>query len=195
MTALKDGIHFLRAAIRSPARVGAIAPSSSALAERMMDGIELARGQSVVELGPGTGPITRVIHQRLGRHADYLGIELEFKFVKLLTHRFPHLKFVQGSAEHALELIERADIGPVRAIISGLPFASLPLGMQDRILDNLHELMIPGVVFRTFQYVHAWMLPSAIRFRKRMNHRFGACRVSRPVLANIPPAVVLSWQA
>ncbi|MEX0742069.1 MAG: hypothetical protein WD079_04670, partial [Phycisphaeraceae bacterium] len=53
--------------------------------------------------------------------------------------------------------------------------------------------LLPGTEFRTFQYVHAWMLPAAVQFRRRMTRRFGPPRVSRPVLRNLPPAVVLTW--
>jgi hypothetical protein len=54
-------------------------------------------------------------------------------------------------------------------------------------------MMKPGTVFRTFQYLHSWPLPAAIRFRNKMNRRFGPCRISRPIMRNLPPALVLSW--
>lgn len=191
---IRDSLHFLKAALRSPTRVGAIVPSSPALAQRMMQGIHIPAGRTILELGPGTGPMTRVISRHLGREAGYLGIELDPKFVALLEQRYPHLRFVQGSAEHAAGHVRQARVRPVAAIISGLPFATLPTKVQEGILQSLEELMAPGVVFRTFQYMHAWMMPSAVRFRKRMNRRFGRCKVGKPVLANIPPAVVLSWE-
>ena len=53
--------------------------------------------------------------------------------------------------------------------------------------------MQPGCEFRTFQYVHSWPLPAAVRYRRRMNSIFGPCRSSRVVVANLPPALVLTW--
>ena len=84
-------------------------------------------------------------------------------------------------------------MGPTRAIICGLPFASLPLATQDAIIDSLEDLVPPGGLFRTFQYVHAYFLPAAVRFRRRMNRTFGPHHRSPAVLANLPPAYVLTW--
>ena len=174
--------------------VGAVVPSSAALARVMLRGIDLTDGASVLELGPGTGPITREIQRVIPSPTHYLGIERDPQFVKVLVERFPAMRFVEGSAEAAVEHIRDADMTNLRAIISGLPFASLPKVVQDRIIDSVDQLMTPGVVFRTFQYLHALALPAALRFRTRMRQQFGPCRVSRPVLLNMPPAVVLSWE-
>lgn len=189
----RDGVHFIKGMLRSPAHVGAVFPSSRGLARRMLQGLDLKDGSAVVELGPGTGPITLEIERILGCPSRYLGVERDPHFIKVLVKRFPAMKFVHGSAEQVAEHLRDAGLRDVRAIISGLPFASLPRPVQDGIVSGLRELMRPGVSFRTFQYVHALAMPSAVRFRKRMRELFGPCTISRPVLLNIPPAVVLSW--
>ena len=189
-----DGIRFLTAMLRNPARVGAIAPSSAALARAMIRGIDLSNGHAVLELGPGTGPITRVLHAALADPSLYLGIERNGAFVELLRERMPRMRVVEGSAERAVDHLREHGHERVGAIISGLPFASLPAGVRDGVIEALDTLMAPGTVFRTFQYVHAWPLPSAMRFREGMSERFGPCRISRPVMRNLPPALVLSWQ-
>ena len=189
-----DSIRFLAAMLRSPARVGAIAPSSAALARTMIRGIDLTNGHAVLELGPGTGPITRALHAALADPSVYLGIERDGAFVELLRNRLPRMRVVEGSAERAVYHLREAGHERVGAIISGLPFASLPAGVQDGVVEALGTLMGPSTVFRTFQYVHAWPLPSAVRFRQRMCESFGPCRISRPVLRNVPPAFVLSWR-
>lgn len=189
----RDHLRFLHAAVRNPAAVGAIAPSSAVLAAAMIADIDLPEGHAVLELGPGTGPITRAIAHRLKDPGAYLGIDRDPKFVALLSERFPGLRFVQGSAERSLEHLKDAGLEKVAAVISGIPFASLPPVVQDGIIASLEHLLGQGAVFRTFQYVHAWPLPTAVRFRKRMTDRFGPPRISRPVLRNIPPAFVLSW--
>ncbi len=189
-----DGIRFLRAAVRNPLRVGAIAPSSKALAKRMVKGIDFRPGHAVLEFGPGTGPFTRHLKDVLADHGTYLGIERDDHFVRMLSERFPTMRVVHGSAEHAEQHLRDAGHEKVQAIISGLPFASLPVVVQDGVVDCLDRLMQPGTVFRTFQYVHAWPLPAASRFRQRMAKLFGDVEVSRPVMWNLPPAVVLSWK-
>lgn len=57
--------EFLREFVRNPVRTAAVAPSSRKLGERMMQGIDFARASSIVEFGPGSGSITRVIVERI----------------------------------------------------------------------------------------------------------------------------------
>jgi phospholipid N-methyltransferase len=190
---MRDHLRFLTALLRSPAKVGAIAPSSAALAKRMVHGLDLTH-HAVLELGPGTGPITKAIASIITHPRHYLGIDREPHFIKLLKARFPDMRFITGSAQDALDhLAATPDLPPIKAVISGLPFASLPPSVQDGVIACLDHLLARGAVFRTFQYVHAWPLPSAVRFRRQMTDRFGPPSVSRPVIANLPPAVVLSW--
>ena len=196
----RDTVHFVQAAMRNPMGVGAIAPSSAALARRMVAGLEVKPGQAIVEFGPGTGPFTKRLRETLLDPRSYLGIERDPKFVAMLKGRYPSMRFVEGSAEHADRYVDEAGHERVAAIISGLPFASLPMCVQDGIVGCLDRMMRPAqggnaaTVFRTFQYVHAMPLPTATRFRRRMRELFGPCHVSRPVMWNLPPAVVLSWQ-
>lgn len=184
---------FLAAFLRHPNRVGAIAPSSSALARMMIEGVALNSGECLVELGPGTGSFTKHIREILPSPSAYLGIETEARFTELLGRTFPDLEFRLGSAENAKGFVEEAGHEKVAAIISGLPFASLPDGVQQGILSSLEGMMREGAVFRTFQYLHAYMLPRARSFRRRMTELFGPPRTSGPVLWNLPPALVLSW--
>ena len=188
-----DTIHFVRAFLRHPRWVGAVLPSSRSLARVMTGNLQLADGESVVELGPGTGPFTAQIRRIVPTRSAYLGIERDPVLVERLRKRFPDLKFITGLAEQVADHHQEAKMGPTRAIICGLPFASLPLATQDAIIDSLEDLVPPGGLFRTFQYVHAYFLPAAVRFRRRMNRTFGPHHRSPAVLANLPPAYVLTW--
>jgi phosphatidylethanolamine/phosphatidyl-N-methylethanolamine N-methyltransferase len=190
---MADTWTFIRTFLRSPARTGAIAPSSPFLARAMVAGLRLAPGDTIVEFGPGTGPFTAEIRRMLPSPECYLGIEREPRFVELLRDRYPDLRFVEGSAEHASRLLEQAGRTQVKAVVCGLPFASLPPGVQDAIIATLDRLIGPGAEFRTFQYLHAFGLPTAIRFRRRMSALFGPHRREATVFRNLPPAFVLRW--
>ncbi|MEZ4703055.1 MAG: methyltransferase domain-containing protein [Rhodothermales bacterium] len=147
----------------------------------------------MLELGPGTGAFTRHIHRMLPAGARYLGIECEGRFVTLLRQRYPDFSFVQGMAEDAPRHLEEAGMGQAKLIISSLPFASFASQVRNAIITSIDDLMAPGSVFRTFQYVHAYPLPTAVRFRRSMEERFGACHRSPAILPNVPPAFVLTW--
>ncbi|MEM8484338.1 MAG: hypothetical protein AAF564_02260 [Bacteroidota bacterium] len=185
---------FLRAFLRNPGSVGAIVPSAPELARAMVAGLDLQAGETLLELGPGTGAFTDKIRLMLPEGAAYLGIERELAFVELLQRRFPDMHFVNGSAEDASEIHQDSGLGEVRAIVSSLPFATLLADVRNNIIEDVEHLMTPQCVFRTFQYVHAFPLPSAVRFRRAMDDRFGPFHRSRAVLPNVPPAYVLTWQ-
>jgi phospholipid N-methyltransferase len=196
-TAQSGGRHaltFLRAFIKSPGKVGAIVPSAPELARAMMKGLDIGVGESILELGPGTGAFTLEIQNILHDSSSYLGIEREAGFVELLQYKFPEMRIVNASAEDAWMIHRDAGLGPVKVIISSLPFASIVASVRIKIINDIQQLMSPGCVFRTFQYVHAFPLPSAIKFRREMEMRFGPCERSAAVLPNVPPAYVLTWR-
>lgn len=191
----RRSLRFFKAFVKNPASVGAILPSAPELARAMIRDVHLGPEESLVELGPGTGAFTVQIREMMPDVSTYLGIEREAGFVELLEARFPDMCFIAASAEEAAELHQRMGLGPVKAIISSLPFATVPDSVRTGILDSVELLMAPGCMFRTFQYVHAYPLPSARRFRRDMEQRFGPCERSTAILPNLPPAYVLTWTA
>jgi len=125
--------------------------------------------------------------------ARYLGIELEPRFVSRLRARFPRLQFHEGSVADVAQILRDEQLPSPRAIISGLPFASLPRAVREAVIDATAEVLADDGEFRTFQYVHAWSLSSARRFREAMSARFEKFQRSKPIIRNVPPAYVLTY--
>ena len=189
-----DGLRFFGKFLRSPGRMGSVMPSSRHLAKAMAADLNLVSGDLVLEYGPGTGPMTAVLSSHLSEGVRYLGIERDARFQNLLQERFPHLDFHLGSVADVAEIVKTRDLPKAKAIISGLPFASLPQELQDSIVQGTREVLAEDGEFRTFQYVHAYRLPAARRFRAAMARLFGSCTRSTPVLRNVPPAYVLTYR-
>jgi phosphatidylethanolamine/phosphatidyl-N-methylethanolamine N-methyltransferase len=189
-----EGLRFFGSFLRSPGSVGAVLPSSRYLARALVGRLDLKPGELVVEYGPGTGPMTAIVQQLLPAEARYLGIELEPRFHQQLLRRFPNFEFHLGSAaDVAAILAARGLPAPVR-ILSGLPFASLPAAVQDAVVDGIvGALRGSGGDFRTFQYVHAYGMKSARRFRSMMSERFDGFERVGPIVRNVPPAFVLRY--
>ena len=193
---MADSLRFLGRFLHSPGSVGAVLPSSRHLASAMVRDLRLNPGDLVVEYGPGTGPMTLAL-QQLGlrsRGIAYLGIELDEKFHAALVQRFPDEDFDLGSVEDVPRILAERGLGLATAIISGMPFASLPSEVQGKVVQGTFEVLRDDGEFRTFQYVHAYRLPAARRFRAMMNARFADYTRSRPILRNVPPAYVLSYK-
>src|SRR5215471_5733218 len=94
---LRTASLFLGQFVRSPRTVGAVSPSSQALARAMLAPIDFGAARTIVEFGPGTGAFTGEIASRLAPGSRYLGIELNAGFVRELRARYPDLAFAQGN--------------------------------------------------------------------------------------------------
>lgn len=179
---------FLRQFARTPRSIGAVLPSSAALAEAMLAPVDFSAARTVVEFGPGTGAFTRAIARHLLPHTSYLGIELNPTFCRSLALSFPQLRFAHGSVADLTHILGQHDVSAVDAIVCGLPWASLPIALQDQVFAAMDRALAPGGVFVTFAYVHGLGLPGAQALRRRLSRTFAQVSRSKVVWANVPPA-------
>ena len=187
---LGDLVRFLGAFLRGPVNVGAIAPSSRWLAAAMIKDCGLDVSDTVVELGPGTGSFTRSILEEITEGTTFFALELDPAFSKGLEKNYPNLIVYNTSAENISEYLARHGKTKADCIVSGLPWASLPMEIQERIMKSVLTSLTPGGVFTTFAYVHARWFPNALRFRRRLRRHFTEVKTSKVVWANLPPAFV-----
>jgi len=184
-----EHLEFLQAFIREPASVGALSPSSRALALAMIEGFDLKNAGSIVELGAGTGAFTGPILERIGRNTTFLAMELDRIHARGLKRRFPGLTVYNDSAERMLEYLalhrKKADY-----IVSGLPWANIPPDIQDRIMEAVVGSLADDGIFTTFAYLHARWLPKARQFRRALEQRFAHVETSPVIWRNLPPAFV-----
>ncbi|HMS41043.1 MAG TPA: rRNA adenine N-6-methyltransferase family protein [Pyrinomonadaceae bacterium] len=190
---MNENIQFLQAFLKNPGKVGSIAPSSTDLALKMLEGISPDENNIILELGVGTGAITKYIQDIVPNDKSYLGIELDRNLVKSLKTRFPHLKMVRGNACDLEKIHQKTGLGKVSSIISCLPFVSIPNDTGEKILSEIDKFMQKGCTFRTFQYAHGFYFPSAIKLREFMRNRYGKSKKSPLIVNNLPPAFTLTW--
>lgn len=191
---MNENFQFLQAFLKNPLKVGAIAPSSPELAAKMIEGITPNEDNVVLELGVGTGAITKFLQDVIPNKNSYLGIELDKNLVKTLNRNFDELKIVTGNACDAYSIHKKSGLGKVGYIICCLPFVSLPNEVGERILMQVDRFMQKGCTFRTFQYAHGYYMPSAIKLREFMRNHYGKSRRSRLIVKNVPPAYTLTWK-
>jgi phosphatidylethanolamine/phosphatidyl-N-methylethanolamine N-methyltransferase len=192
---MADSLRFFLRFLHSPRAVGALFPSSAALARRMVEDVVFAPGRVLVEFGPGTGAFTAEIAARLVPGMHYLGIERDPEFTRLLRQRYPQLKFHCGSVEDLPSVLAEHGLPRPDHIISGIPFASIPTAVGRKILESTRATLRPGGTFATFQYVHAYVFPNARALRLRMAELFGTRMQRSPCWRNIPPTYILRWKA
>jgi phospholipid N-methyltransferase len=190
---MNENLQFLQAFLKNPLKVGAIAPSSPELAAEMLEGIEPNDENIVLELGVGTGAITKYLTEVIPDRNSYLGIELDGDLVRTLNRRFPELNIVCGNASDAYSIHARSGLGKVRFVVCCLPFVSLPKEVADSVLAEIEKFMDEGCVFRIIQNAHGYYLPPARKLREYLKDRYGRSQRSPLVMKNLPPAYTLTW--
>lgn len=191
---MNEHLVMLGRFVRSPRTVGAVSPSSRALSRALIAELDLATPMRLIELGPGTGVVTREIVARLGPQAHCLAVEIDPAFVEAIARKYSRVQVVCGSAVDLERLAIEHDIFPADHIVSGLPFASLPAAITVRILDAIAATLRPGGTFTTFQYAHGYPSPLATSFRRALSDRLGVLPTRRLIWRNVPPAYVLTWR-
>ncbi|MEU7005074.1 SAM-dependent methyltransferase [Nonomuraea sp. NPDC046570] len=186
----RDTALFLGQFMRSPATIGALAPSSQRLASAVCAPLPERGEPIVVELGPGTGSFTAEIQRRLDGRGHHLAIELNSRLAGLLADRFPTVDVVEGDAAALASLLSERRIRHADVVVSGLPWAAFPDELQQCLLGAVADSLGPAGAFTTFSYLHAIPLPPARRFRALLAERFEEVVVSRTVWRNAPPAFV-----
>lgn len=182
---LNDTMHLLRAWLRDPRSVGALAPSGPALARLMTAHVDHAHGP-VIELGPGTGVFTRALLERgLPGHRLVL-VETDAVLASTLAQRYPHARVLRMDAARLGRSSSLFGDERASAVISGLPLLSIPADKVEAIIEGVFERQLQdGGALYQFTYGLRCPVPRALR------HRLGleAERIGGAWL-NLPPAWV-----
>jgi phosphatidylethanolamine/phosphatidyl-N-methylethanolamine N-methyltransferase len=180
---LKDWLSFVARMARNPRAIGAISPATPALAEAMAGQIDFARPGRVLELGPGTGAITRALIRRGLGAERVLAIEADPTFARMLRSRFPGLDVVEGDATDAGRI---EALGPFNGIISSLPLLNFPTHERVGLVLALLRLLPPGAPFVQYSYGVRPPLPRSHDVEVALAEK---------VWRNLPPARVWVFRA
>jgi phospholipid N-methyltransferase len=180
---------FLSAFLRTPSGIGSVTPSSPALAKRMIDEADIRPGHVVVEVGAGTGPMTRAL---VARHPDnpLLVLEPDPSLAVVCRAAAPGADVVEAYAQDLPRLLAERGLGLADRVVSSLPFAGWSPALQDAVFDGLFAAMKPDARMVTFTYVHSPWLPAGRRARALLERRFSSVGRSPIVWWNFPPAFV-----
>jgi len=179
---LDDEMQFIRTWIEKPLSTGAVMPSSKALARTMARYVDPAASGPVIELGPGTGPVTEALVQHGVDPARLILVEFNPDFCRLLRTRYPRATVVQGDAYRLRRLLETYVRSPASAIVSGLPLVTKPVRTRLRLISDAMALLAPGAPFVQFTYAMVTPIPKALNGIK--------AEASELIWLNVPPARV-----
>jgi len=179
---LDDEVRFIRSWMEKPLAIGAVTPSGKVLARTMARYVDPEVPGPVIELGPGTGPVTEALITRGVSPSRLVLVEFDPAFCRLLRARYPTATVVQGDAYSLRRVLGDFLRPPAAAIVSGLPLVTKPLRTRMRLLHDAFSLMAPRAPFVQFTYAVISPIPKAANGM--------SAEASERIWMNVPPARV-----
>jgi phosphatidylethanolamine/phosphatidyl-N-methylethanolamine N-methyltransferase len=198
---------FFEQCLRDFRHTGALLPSSAVLARTMTRSMRKDRGpMRVLEVGPGTGPFTKVMLQLLKPGDELHIVEINPQFARLIEQRY----LAPFRARHP-DIVVRLYCQPIESvklegtfdhIICGLPFNNFPPALVRSIFRRLMSLLSPGGELSYFEYAGVRMFKAPMvgrKGREKLKNIGVMGKVLRRkhlgkrklVLGNLPPAIAV----
>jgi phosphatidylethanolamine/phosphatidyl-N-methylethanolamine N-methyltransferase len=186
---------FAMEALNDFRTVASVAPSSRYLVRAMLRPLPLEGARVVVELGCGTGVMTRALLKLLPPSATLLAFEINPRFTRYLRMIVSdqRLVLIDASAETVRVQLQRRGVEQVDAVVSSLGLAFMPAPQREAFLGEISSLLDDRGVFTQFHYLHG------LQFQNGRLGRFDIAGLLRRhfrsvqrsiVWRNLPPAYV-----
>lgn len=108
------------------------------MARAMAAGVNPRRPQTIIELGAGTGAVSRIVAERMHPRSRLLAVEADTELYDVLRHRVPEA--VHGDVADLSALLDARGVSDVDLVLSGLPVPSLPQAVNARVFGWLQGL-------------------------------------------------------
>ncbi len=184
-----DEASFIKTWFENPVATGAVSPSGRFLSRAKARYVNAASEGPVVELGPGTGPVTQALLERGVDPSRLVLVEYDLAFCGLLERRFPGVRVVQGDAYNLSKTLAGILDGPAAAVVSSLPLLNRPEPDRIALLADAFGMLGPDGVFVQFTYGMVSPMP-----RRRAQTVSFTAEASQPVWLNLPPARVWCYR-
>ena len=155
-----DGALFFRHWLRHPLGIGAILPSSAAVARAMARDLPLDRPGRIVELGGGTGVVTRSLIEAGCEPERLIVVEREPALAAILRARYGKARVVEGDACAIDAILREQGVTELAAVISSLPIKWFPLKSQRAVINPCFDRLGEDGLF--LQLTNALVSPLAM---------------------------------
>ena len=190
-SSLADSARFIRQWVENPRLIGAVSPSGPALAKAMASYVDLKKEGPIIELGPGTGPVTQALLARGIAPERLVLVEYEQGFCHLLAERYPGVQIVQGDAYSLKKTLQNKLSAQPITVVSSLPLLVRPERDRVELLHQAFELMGPDGLFIQFT---SGLTKSPMPMHAQSITGAYVGKGSAPILLNIPPARVWRYR-
>jgi phosphatidylethanolamine/phosphatidyl-N-methylethanolamine N-methyltransferase len=147
---MSDASLFLGKFLRQGTAIASLAPSSPWLSRTTVRNVDWDAANVIVELGAGTGPITRVIAERARSDCRVVVVERDADFARLLRERFAlkaNFDVIEGDVRELHAMLADRGIAQADYLISGLPVPSFPKDLQRDLIRVVRAVLAPSGTF------------------------------------------------
>ena len=182
----QEEVLFFRRWPAHPLKVGALLPSSPFLARLVAKHTRIGDDDVVVELGAGTGAVTKAL-LNAGLPKDRLFVvEIDADMCTYLRKWYPQAQVIHGDAARLAYILPSKWRGKVSTVISGIPMITLPDELQARLIRSWLGELKPGG--RMLQYTYSLVSPIPQK-------KFGlSVKRAGMTFLNVPPASVFKYE-
>ena len=177
---------FFRRFLAHPLRLASVLESSSALSRLVAAELSCDPGDYVVELGAGTGPVTRALLAAGVPPERLIAVEIDSEMAAFLRQSLPGVTVIESDALALEQALPREALGRVGAVVCGLPVSLLPAAQRGELVGAMLSLLPPGRPFLAYTHRLTSPLPAAELGLEGERRAF--------TLLNLPPASVWAFR-
>lgn len=182
-----EELLFFRRWIANPLKVGALLPSAPALARLIARQVEFGPEDAVIEVGAGTGSITKALVESGIPPERLFVIEIDADLCTYLRKKLPaHVQVIHGDAGKLADIVPSRWHGHVATVVSGIPMITLPFEAQQRLIRSWFSILKPGG--KMLQYTYSLVSPIPEARLGLIGRRCGMA------FLNVPPASVFAYR-
>ena len=181
-----EELLFFRRWIANPLKVGALLPSSPALARLVARNVEIGPEDAVIEVGAGTGSITEALLERGIPPEQLFVIEIDADMCTYLRKQMPQVQVIHGDAGRLTDIVPSRWHGKVSTVVSGIPMITLPFDAQQRLIRSWFGITKAGG--QMLQYTYSLVSPNP---EDKLGLRVRRCGMA---FLNVPPASVFAYR-
>lgn len=183
---MRKKVAFFSAFLKHGKNVASITPSSQHLVKKMLEPVDFSKAEIIIELGPGTGAITKEILKRMKSSSRLFLFEINKEFLNELGNiKDPRMEVINQSAEMVSEELTKRKVAEADYVISSIPLAIMPSGTENAIVGSIKKLLSKKGMFIQFQY--------SLTSYKMLQKHFAQVELKFTFL-NIPPAFIFICQ-
>tara|TARA_Y100001970_G_scaffold205634_1_gene250427 strand:+ start:2427 stop:2993 length:567 start_codon:yes stop_codon:yes gene_type:complete len=175
--------------LKNPIQIGSPFPSSKSLAKLMVDSAKLQSNATIVELGPGTGSVTKQILKQTSSDSLFFAIEINEILYKKFKQNFPDTIIYHGTANEIKKYLKIHNRSQVDCIISAIPWATLSIDLQQELFSEIYDVLAPGGKFLTIALLIGTFFSRGKKFKQLLDSNFELVNKSPVVWKNFPPAI------